>query len=73
MYHSTLLDIYRISVGEKLKKIKRKKYIISLKYTHRQHLYICFTLILKKKKFFQKMLWFTGCRVTVPEISRAEI
>ena len=33
--NSTLLDIYRISVGEKLKTIKRKENIIILKYTHK--------------------------------------
>ena len=34
-YNSTLLDIYRISVGDKLKNLKRKENIIILKYTHK--------------------------------------
>ena len=34
-YNSTLLDIYRISVGEKLKNIKIKENIIVLQYTHK--------------------------------------
>ena len=33
--NSTLQDIYRISVGEKLKNNKRKENIIILKYTHK--------------------------------------
>ena len=41
----------RISVGEKLKNIKRKDNIIILKYNniHTNNTYIRFTLILKKK------------------------
>ena len=38
-YNSTLLDIYRISVREKLKNIKRKENIIIPKYTHKQYTY----------------------------------
>ena len=47
-YNSTLLDIYRISVGEKLKNIKRKENIIILN-IHINNTHVRFTLILKKK------------------------
>ena len=57
-YNSTLLDIYRTSVGEKLKNIKRKENIIILRYTYKQYPYLLH--IKTKKKVYSRLssnLW----------------
>ena len=67
--HTTVpywIYIYRISVGEKLKNIKRKENIIILKYTYKQYTYSLHINTKKKiiagfRQTFEKLWWTLWC------------